>query len=224
MPADETTPTLTEEARAEVEGPTLSLFGSISVLTVITVLVAASSECVTATPHAVCITDTARPHFQNRHRRKACVNRGRDVARLHVLRIIIEATVWLPLRDSQAELGRFGGFELSPVMLRSRTCVQLPRRFLTGSIEEVSAGTGVGRLFLGLIVLPIAGNAAEHITAVFVAAKDKMDLAIAVALGSSIQARLLPHACTMFSLWLVTMACVAVTKPSQDAGALPGAP
>ena len=62
-------------------------------------------------------------------------------------------------------------------------------RFLTGSIEEVSAGTGVSRLFLGLIVLPIAGNAAEHITAVFVAAKDKMDLAIAVALGSSIQAR-----------------------------------
>jgi len=65
----------------------------------------------------------------------------------------------------------------------------LLRRFLTGAIEEVSESTGVGRLFLGLIVLPIAGNAAEHITAVFVAAKDKMDLAIAVALGSSIQAR-----------------------------------
>lgn len=46
---------------------------------------------------------------------------------------------------------------------------------------------GIGRQFLGLIVLPIAGNACEHITAVFVAAKDKMDLAIGVALGSSIQ-------------------------------------
>ena len=61
-------------------------------------------------------------------------------------------------------------------------------RFLTGSIEEVSKGTGVNRAFLGLIVLPIAGNACEHITAVVVAAKDKMDLAIGVALGSSIQA------------------------------------
>lgn len=60
-------------------------------------------------------------------------------------------------------------------------------RFLTGSIEEVSAGTGIKRAFLGLIVLPIAGNACEHITAVFVAAKNKMDLAIGVALGSSIQ-------------------------------------
>ena len=48
---------------------------------------------------------------------------------------------------------------------------------------------GIGRQFLGLIVLPIAGNACEHITAVFVAAKDKMDLAIGVALGSSIQVR-----------------------------------
>jgi Ca2+:H+ antiporter len=59
--------------------------------------------------------------------------------------------------------------------------------FLTASIEEVSDRSGIGRPFLGLIVLPIAGNACEHITAVFVAAKDKMDLAIGVALGSSIQ-------------------------------------
>lgn len=58
---------------------------------------------------------------------------------------------------------------------------------LTGAIEEVSHKTGLGEMFLGLIVLPIAGNAAEHITAVFVAVKNKMDLAIGVALGSSIQ-------------------------------------
>ncbi len=65
--------------------------------------------------------------------------------------------------------------------------------FLTGSIEEVSEQAGISRPFLGLIVLPIAGNACEHITAVFVAAKDKMDLAIGVALGSSIQARTQAH-------------------------------
>ncbi len=68
------------------------------------------------------------------------------------------------------------------MLLCSRGC-----RFLTGSIEEVSKGSGINQSFLGLIVLPIAGNACEHITAVFVAAKDKMDLAIGVALGSSIQ-------------------------------------
>jgi Ca2+:H+ antiporter len=59
--------------------------------------------------------------------------------------------------------------------------------FLTGALEAVSHSSGVNQAFLGLIVLPIAGNAAEHITAVFVAVKDKMDLAIGVSLGSSIQ-------------------------------------
>jgi calcium/proton exchanger cax len=60
-------------------------------------------------------------------------------------------------------------------------------RFLTGALEQVAAKSGLSEAFLGLIVLPIAGNACEHITAVFVAVKDKMDLAIGVALGSSIQ-------------------------------------
>jgi len=54
-------------------------------------------------------------------------------------------------------------------------------------LEDVAKKSGIGEEFLGLIVLPIAGNACEHITAVFVAVKDKMDLAIGVALGSSIQ-------------------------------------
>ncbi len=53
----------------------------------------------------------------------------------------------------------------------------------------MSKESGLSQAFLGLIVLPIAGNACEHITAVFVACKNKMDLAIGVALGSSIQVR-----------------------------------
>lgn len=59
--------------------------------------------------------------------------------------------------------------------------------FLTGSIEDLSKSSGLSRSFIGIILLPIAGNACEHITAVMVAVKDKMDLAIAVAIGSSIQ-------------------------------------
>lgn len=59
--------------------------------------------------------------------------------------------------------------------------------FLIGSIEDVVATSSVGEIFIGLIVLPIVGNAAEHVTAVTVAMKNKMDLAIGVAIGSSIQ-------------------------------------
>ena len=65
-------------------------------------------------------------------------------------------------------------------------------RFLTGALEDVAKSSGISEEFLGLIVLPIAGNACEHITAVFVAVKDKMDLAIGVALGSSIQVGISP--------------------------------
>ena len=59
--------------------------------------------------------------------------------------------------------------------------------FLVDSIDFLVSSTGVSQAFIGLIVLPIIGNAAEHVTAVTVAAKNKMDLAINVALGSSIQ-------------------------------------
>lgn len=61
---------------------------------------------------------------------------------------------------------------------------------LVSSVEAVTAGGGLSEEFVGLILLPIVGNAAEHATAVTVAIKDKMDLAIGVAVGSSMQVAL----------------------------------
>ncbi|KAI9850165.1 MAG: hypothetical protein M1838_006010 [Thelocarpon superellum] len=63
--------------------------------------------------------------------------------------------------------------------------------FLVDSIAEVVETTHMSKTFIGLILLPIVGNAAEHVTAVVVAHKDKMDLAIGVAIGSSLQIALL---------------------------------
>lgn len=76
-------------------------------------------------------------------------------------------------------------------------------RFLTGAIEAVSAKSGLNQMFLGLIVLPIAGNACEHITAVFVAMRDKMDLAIGVALGSSIQIAMFAIPFMVITAWIL---------------------
>lgn len=59
--------------------------------------------------------------------------------------------------------------------------------YLVKSIESVVESTGMSRTFIGLILLPIVGNAAEHVTACIVAAKGKMDLALGVAIGSSLQ-------------------------------------
>ncbi|KAI8056853.1 Sodium/calcium exchanger protein-domain-containing protein [Syncephalis plumigaleata] len=62
---------------------------------------------------------------------------------------------------------------------------------LVSSIEAITKGGALSDTFVGLILLPIVGNAAEHMTAVTTAMKNKMDLAIGVALGSSMQIALL---------------------------------
>ncbi|KAI9229422.1 MAG: Sodium/calcium exchanger protein-domain-containing protein [Piptocephalis tieghemiana] len=59
--------------------------------------------------------------------------------------------------------------------------------FLVDSIKSVTEGGALSQGFVGLILLPIVGNAAEHVTAVTTAMKNKMELAIGVAVGSSTQ-------------------------------------
>jgi Ca2+:H+ antiporter len=58
---------------------------------------------------------------------------------------------------------------------------------LVGSISEAAEGIGLSEFFIGVIVVAIVGNAAEHWVAVLVARKDKMDLAVNISIGSSAQ-------------------------------------
>jgi Ca2+:H+ antiporter len=58
---------------------------------------------------------------------------------------------------------------------------------LVGSIEEASRAVGLSQFFIGVFVVGIAGNAAEHWVAVVVAMKNKMDLSLNIAVGSSVQ-------------------------------------
>lgn len=73
----------------------------------------------------------------------------------------------------------------------STAFVALCAEFMVGSVNALTERSGINKTFVGLILLPIVGNAAEHATAVTVAIKDKMDLAIGVAVGSSMQIALL---------------------------------
>src|SRR5918996_1933261 len=59
--------------------------------------------------------------------------------------------------------------------------------FLVGALEETVEELGVSKLFVGLIVVPLVGNAAEHSSAVILAAKNKMEVSIEIAIGSSTQ-------------------------------------
>ena len=69
--------------------------------------------------------------------------------------------------------------------------VVLQSEILVHATEQVTATLGFSETFLGLIIVPIIGNAAEHGTAVVVARKGQMDLALQIALGSSTQVALL---------------------------------
>ena len=58
---------------------------------------------------------------------------------------------------------------------------------LVGSISAAAEQVGLSEFFIGVFIVAIVGNAAEHWVAVLVAAKDKMDLAVNIAIGSSAQ-------------------------------------
>ena len=85
----------------------------------------------------------------------------------------------------------------------STALVAICAEFMVDSINAITATGAVSRTFVGLILLPIVGNAAEHATAVTVACKDKMDLAIGVAVGSSMQIALLVIPFTVVLGWIL---------------------
>ncbi|KAG9015627.1 hypothetical protein FRB90_004698 [Tulasnella sp. 427] len=74
-------------------------------------------------------------------------------------------------------------FSLLSVTLVTSFCAD----YLVASIEETAEKYHIPKPFIGVILLPLVSNAAEHVTAVWMAAKGKMDLTIGIAVGSSIQ-------------------------------------
>lgn len=89
------------------------------------------------------------------------------------------------------------------VLLISTVFVSLCADYLVGSIDHVVESTGLSKTFIGLIVIPIVGNAAEHVTSVIVAMKDKMDLAMGVAVGSSLQIALFVTPVMVLYGWMI---------------------
>jgi Ca2+:H+ antiporter len=75
--------------------------------------------------------------------------------------------------------------------------------YLVSSIDSIVETAHISRTFIGLILIPIVGNAAEHVTAVVVATKGKMDLAINVAIGSSLQIALFVTPALVILGWIM---------------------
>jgi len=90
----------------------------------------------------------------------------------------------------------------SGVLLICTLLVALESEMLVDSLEVATSQLGLTALFTGVILVPIVGNAAEHATAVTVAMKDKMDLSVSVAVGSSMQIALFVAPVLVIAGWI----------------------
>lgn len=93
--------------------------------------------------------------------------------------------------DHPAIEPRWGVAGSVAVLVLATVGVVIESEILVRAIEPVTATLGLSQTFLGLVIIPIIGNAAEHATAVVVARRGQIDLAIQIALGSSTQVALL---------------------------------
>jgi Ca2+:H+ antiporter len=73
------------------------------------------------------------------------------------------------------------------VLAASTVLIAWMSEILVGSVSEAAKTLGMSNAFIGVIVVAMVGNAAEHSSAVTVAMKNRMDLSLAIALGSSVQ-------------------------------------
>jgi len=98
--------------------------------------------------------------------------------------------------------------------------VGLMSEVLVGSISEASESIGLSEFFVGAIVVAIVGNAAEHWVAVLVAVKNKMDLAVNIAIGSSAQIALFVAPVLVLASFLVGPHPLALVFNGFELGAI----
>ncbi|KZZ91365.1 Ca2+ transporter [Moelleriella libera RCEF 2490] len=114
---------------------------------------------------------------------------------LYIMYLFFQLRTHSNLFDSEAqaeEEEHGGGPQMGPiaaaaVLVVITVLVAICADYLVGSIDDIVEKANISKAFIGLILIPIVGNAAEHVTAVVVALRNKMDLAMGVAIGSSIQ-------------------------------------
>jgi Ca2+:H+ antiporter len=96
--------------------------------------------------------------------------------------------VFNPFQEQEEEEAHHWSIRRAAIFLAiSAVLVGVMAEILVGSISEASEEIGLSEFFVGVFIVAIVGNAAEHWVAVLVAAKDKMDLAVNIAIGSSAQ-------------------------------------
>lgn len=95
--------------------------------------------------------------------------------------------LFAPARDDERSAQPWPLARCVVILAFAGVLVGVMSELLVGSIEHASKAIGLSEFFVGAFIVAIVGNAAEHYVALVVAAKDKMDLAVNIAIGSSAQ-------------------------------------
>jgi Ca2+:H+ antiporter len=93
--------------------------------------------------------------------------------------------------SGEEEQPQFGKVASLVLLLGTTAAVAYVSEAFVGAIEPLVEEIGISELFIGVILIPIVGNIAEHVVGVQIAYKDDMDFSMAVSLGSSLQVALL---------------------------------
>ncbi len=109
------------------------------------------------------------------------------------------------------------------VLLLATVLIGFMSEFLVGGLEGFTENLGLSTYFVGLILIPVIGNAAEHTSAITFALKNKMDVSVIISLGSAIQIALLVAPLLVLASWVMGNPIDLVLRGPLDLVALVGA-
>lgn len=89
--------------------------------------------------------------------------------------------------EGEGEMAKWSLKKSILVLAVATILIAIESELLVSAVEPMTQSLGLSEFFVGIILIPIIGNAAEHSTAVVMALKDKMDVAVEIAIGSSLQ-------------------------------------
>jgi len=104
--------------------------------------------------------------------------------------------------EEEVELSLFGSLFL---LLVATCAVSWLSEYLVDSINPMAEQLNMKPAFVGIILLPIIGNAVEHITAIRMAMKNKMDIALSIAIGSATQVAMFVVALAVLVAWCIDL-------------------
>ncbi|KAG2349412.1 calcium proton exchanger [Suillus weaverae] len=105
--------------------------------------------------------------------------------------------------ETEETVPRMGTAAAGVALLSVTVVIAFCAEYLVSSIEETAVRYSIPKAFIGVVLLPIVGNAAEHVTSVWMAMKNKYELTITICVGSSIQIACLVVPLLVIVGWIV---------------------